>query len=155
MAKTVVLGVTGSIAAYRACEIISALKKISFNVKVVLTKEGAEFITPLTLATLSGNKVTTGMFELPTEWSPVHTALAEKADLVDAHDSKILGGALRKKGSKGLYQGSLRVKADESAIVDGRTREFGTPSTEIHPSWIKAGKDLEARYRSVEWNTRR
>ena len=82
-------------------------------------------------------------------------ARAEKADLVDAHDKKILGGALRKKGVKGLYQGSLRAKADESAIADGIAREFGKPSTEIRPSWIEAGMILEARYRSIEWNTRR
>ena len=82
MAKTVVLGVTGSIAAYRACEIVSALKKLSFDVKVVLTKEGAQFITPLSLQTLSGNKVYTDMFELPEKWDPVHTSLAQSASLV-------------------------------------------------------------------------
>ena len=82
MARTVVLGVTGSIAAYRACEIISALKKSSFDVKVVLTKEGAQFITPLSLQTLSGNKVYADMFELPEKWDPVHTSLAQSASLV-------------------------------------------------------------------------
>ncbi|MBI2790154.1 MAG: lipoate--protein ligase family protein [Elusimicrobia bacterium] len=82
-------------------------------------------------------------------------ARAEKADLVDADDRKILGGALRKKGVKGLYQGSLRVRVPEAVILDGITREFGRPSTEILPSWIEAGKALEARYRSAEWNARR
>lgn len=82
-------------------------------------------------------------------------ARAEKADLVDAEDRKILGGALRKKGVKGLYQGSLRVRVPEAAIIDGITREFGRPSTEILPSWLEAGRALEARYRSAEWNTRR
>jgi phosphopantothenoylcysteine decarboxylase/phosphopantothenate--cysteine ligase len=82
MAKTVILGVTGSIAAYRACEIASALKKASFSVKAVLTKEGAQFITPLSLQTLSGNKVYTDMFELPQTWDPVHTSLAEEASLI-------------------------------------------------------------------------
>jgi len=80
--KNIVIGVTGSIAAYKACEIIGALRKEGFDVDVILTKEGAEFITPLTLTTLSGNKVTTGMFEIPADWSPVHTSLAQKADLV-------------------------------------------------------------------------
>jgi phosphopantothenoylcysteine decarboxylase/phosphopantothenate--cysteine ligase len=82
MAKTVVLGVTGSIAAYRSCEMISALRKLSFDVKVVLTKEGANFITPLSLQTLSGNKVYSDMFELPDKWDPVHTSLAQEASLV-------------------------------------------------------------------------
>lgn len=82
MAKTVVLGVTGSIAAYRACEIIGALKKSSFDVKAVLTEEGAQFITSLSLQTLSGNKVYADMFELPEKWDPVHTSLAQEASLV-------------------------------------------------------------------------
>ena len=82
-------------------------------------------------------------------------ARAEKADLVDADDKKILGGALRKKGVKGLYQGSLRARASQDVIVDGITREFGRPSLEILPEWAAAGVRLEARYRSAEWNTRR
>lgn len=80
--KTVILGVTGSIAAYKACEIINALKKESVNVHVVLTREGKEFITPLTLQTLSGNKVIMDMFELPEEWNPVHASLADSSDLI-------------------------------------------------------------------------
>jgi phosphopantothenoylcysteine decarboxylase/phosphopantothenate--cysteine ligase len=61
---------------------ISALRKLSFDVKVVLTKEGANFITPLSLQTLSGNKVYSDMFELPDKWDPVHTSLAQEASLV-------------------------------------------------------------------------
>lgn len=80
--RSIMLGVTGSIAAYRACDIINMLKKGSFDVTVLLTKEGREFITPLTLQTLSGNKVITDMFEAPSEWEPLHTSLAEKASLV-------------------------------------------------------------------------
>lgn len=80
--RSVILGVTGSIAAYRACEIITALVRDGYDVDCLLTKDGAHFITPLTLQTLSGNKVTTDMFALPEEWNPVHTALADKADLV-------------------------------------------------------------------------
>ena len=80
--KTVILGVTGSIAAYRACEIISAFRREAIDVQAVLTKEAAEFITPLSLQTLSRNKVITDMFALPEKWDPVHTSIAEKADLV-------------------------------------------------------------------------
>ena len=58
------------------------MKKDSFDVKVILTKEGAQFVTPLTLQTLSGNKVLTDMFELPDMWNPVHTSLADSASLV-------------------------------------------------------------------------
>ena len=80
--KTILLGVTGSIAAYKACDIISLLKKEGFDVKVLLTKEAKEFVTALTMQTLSQNKIITDMFELPDEWNPVHTSLAKEADLV-------------------------------------------------------------------------
>ena len=80
--RSVILGVTGSIAAYKACEIISLLKKADIDVEVLLTKEAKAFITPLTLQTLSGNKVVEDMFEITTEWNPVHTSLADKAELV-------------------------------------------------------------------------
>jgi lipoate-protein ligase A len=87
--------------------------------------------------------------------APACFARAEQADLVDADDKKILGGALRKKGSKGLYQGSLRVKMPHEVVIDGITREFGRPSLDIRPEWLEAGTRLEARYRSAEWNERR
>lgn len=80
--KTIIAGVTGSIAAYKACEIVNILKKESFDVKVILTEEGEKFLTPLTLQTLSGNKVLTDMFEPTDIWNPVHTSLADSASLV-------------------------------------------------------------------------
>lgn len=81
--KSIILGVTGSIAAYKACELTSLLKaRAGFDVKVLLTREAKEFVTALTLQTLSQNKVISDMFELPGEWNPVHTALADAADLV-------------------------------------------------------------------------
>lgn len=80
--KTVVLGVTGSIAAYKACEIISLLKRGGISVEPVLTKDGAEFITPLTLQGLARNKVHTDMFAPQEEWNAMHVSLADKADLI-------------------------------------------------------------------------
>lgn len=78
----VILGVTGSIAAYRACDIISALRKEEIGVQVILTKEAQEFITPLSVQTLSCNQVITEMFALPEKWEPIHTSLADKAALI-------------------------------------------------------------------------
>jgi len=80
--KTVIVGVTASIAAYKTCEIVNLLRKNSFDVRVILTKDALEFVTPLTLQTLSGNKVLTDMFGPPDKWSPVHTSLADSASLV-------------------------------------------------------------------------
>jgi phosphopantothenoylcysteine decarboxylase/phosphopantothenate--cysteine ligase len=81
-AKSVIVGVTGGIAAYKACEIISLLKKQGLDVTVLLTKEAEEFVTPLTFQTISGNKVYRDLFALPDAWSPVHTSLADRADLI-------------------------------------------------------------------------
>ena len=80
--KTVLLGVTGSISAYKAADIANQLTKDGYNVKVILTKGGAQFITALTLQTLTKNKVYTDMFALDEPESVAHIALAEEADLV-------------------------------------------------------------------------
>ena len=78
----VILGVTGSIAAYKACDIISALRKEEIEVQAVLTKEAQEFITPLAVQTLSRNKVVTDMFTITEKWDPIHTSIAERAALI-------------------------------------------------------------------------
>ena len=80
--KTILLGVTGSISAYKAADIANQLTKDGYNVKVILTKGGAQFITALTLQTLTKNKVYTDMFALDEPESVAHIALAEEADLV-------------------------------------------------------------------------
>lgn len=81
-AKEVILGVTGSIAAYKACEIINRLRKRKANITAVMTKEAQEFITPLTLQSLSANKVICQLFSLADNVSPTHISLAGRADLV-------------------------------------------------------------------------
>ncbi len=77
----IVIGITGGIAAYKACGIINYLKSEGANVDVIMTKNACEFITPLTLETLSGNKVITDMFERPDYIDVKHISLARKADL--------------------------------------------------------------------------
>lgn len=81
-AKTIVLGVTGSIAAYKSAELASLLVKQGHNVFVVMTQEATEFITPLTLQTLSKNPVTTSFFEEKENWRPGHIELADRANLL-------------------------------------------------------------------------
>ncbi|MBL7157668.1 MAG: phosphopantothenoylcysteine decarboxylase [Candidatus Omnitrophica bacterium] len=80
--KNIILGITGSIAAYKTCDIINRLKKKGYNVICVITEEAEEFITPLTLETLSGNKVYKDMFKLPDKRDTIHVSLAKKADLI-------------------------------------------------------------------------
>ncbi len=80
--KTVVLGIGGGIAAYKCCELARLLAKNGADVLCVLTKAGAQFVTPLTLQTLTANPVHTEMFNLIQEKEIGHISLAERADLV-------------------------------------------------------------------------
>jgi len=81
-AQRVLLGVTGSIAAYKAAEIVRLLVKSQVRVDVVMTRNAAEFITPLTLQTLSGSPVWTETFRLSLECEVGHIALVDASDLV-------------------------------------------------------------------------
>jgi phosphopantothenoylcysteine decarboxylase / phosphopantothenate---cysteine ligase len=80
--KKIVLGITGGIAAYKAAELTRELVKRKAAVKVVMTRNAAEFISPLTLQTLSGNVVHSDMFSLTTEYEIDHISLARYADIV-------------------------------------------------------------------------
>ncbi len=80
--KTVILGVTGSIAAYKAADICSQLVKLGATVHAVMTKEAQEFITPLTLKTLSRNPVAESLWDEAKGWNPGHIDLADRADLL-------------------------------------------------------------------------
>ena len=80
--KTIVLGVTGSIAAYKAADLTSLLVKKGHDVHVVMTESARRFITPLTLQTLSKHPVTTDVFDEQEGWCPGHIELADRADLL-------------------------------------------------------------------------
>lgn len=81
--KEIIIGVTGSIACYRTCDLVSTLRKEpGLNVHVVMTREAARFVAPLTFQTLTGNRVYTDLFEAPEEWDLLHTSLAVRAALV-------------------------------------------------------------------------
>ena len=79
--KTVVLGVTGSIAAYKAAGLASALKKQHCDVHVIMTKNACEIITPLTFERLTGNKCMVDTFDKINQFEVEHIAIAQKADL--------------------------------------------------------------------------
>lgn len=80
--KCIVLGVTGSIAAYKSAELASLMVKQDHDVFVVMTQDAVEFITPLTLQTLSKNPVTTSFYNEKENWRPGHIELADNADLL-------------------------------------------------------------------------
>lgn len=81
-APVIVLGVTGSIAAYKAADIASRLVKGGAEVHVVMTAQAGEFITPLTLQTLSRNPVITSARDAQHGWKPGHIDLADRANLL-------------------------------------------------------------------------
>ena len=81
--KQLVVGVTGSIACYRTCDVVSTLRKeAGLNIRVVMTREATRFVTPLTFQALSGNRVYSDPFEAPEEWDLLHTSLSAQADLI-------------------------------------------------------------------------
>lgn len=80
MSKNILLGVTGSIAAYKAADLANHLTKTGNSVHVIMTKNARAFIAPLTLQTLTRNKVHTDMFELLNEVQIEHISLAQAAD---------------------------------------------------------------------------
>ena len=82
MSKNIVLGVTGGIAAYKACDIVSKLVKKNINVDVIMTKNATNFVNPLTFQTLSSNIVNVDMFADIKYWEVNHISLAKKADIL-------------------------------------------------------------------------
>lgn len=80
--KTVVVGVTGGIAVYKALDVISRLRKADINVHVIMTESAMEFVTPLSFQSLSQNMVVHHMFDEPKAWEIQHISLAKKADLM-------------------------------------------------------------------------
>ena len=80
--KTIVLGITGSIAAYKSAELASLLAKQGHDIFVVMTNDATEFISPLTLQTLSKNPVTTNFYDEKESWRPGHIDLADRTNLL-------------------------------------------------------------------------
>lgn len=80
--KNILVGVTGGIAAYKSANIISKLKKKGYNVKVIMTESATKIITPLTLETLSRNRVYVDMWDKNPHFEVEHISLAEWADVV-------------------------------------------------------------------------
>lgn len=79
--KTITVGVTGGIAAYKTCELVSRLRKSGAAVHVVMTKNATQFVSPLTFETLSSNRVVVDTFDRDFEWEVEHVSLAKKSDL--------------------------------------------------------------------------
>ena len=79
--KTVVLGITGSIAAYKMASVASSLKKMGVNVEVIMTENATQFITPVTFEAITGNRCIVDTFDRNFDFNIEHISLAQKADL--------------------------------------------------------------------------
>ncbi len=82
MTKNIIFGVTGSIAAFKAAEIVSRLKSQGFDITIIMTKSAQNFVNPLTFRTLSQNKVITDIFIEENAYDLAHVSLADKADII-------------------------------------------------------------------------
>ena len=83
--KVIVLGVSGSIAAYKAADLTSELRKAGAEIFIAMTESATRFITPLTLGTLSRNPVASSWWNEDASWQPGHIELADQADLFWSH----------------------------------------------------------------------
>ena len=124
--KNVVLGVSGGIAAYKSCEIVSSLRKLGANVDVVLTKHAEEFVTPLTFETLSGNAAVRGMFDERKEFDVRHVSLAKKADilLVAPATADVIA-----KFARGECSSSSRTRVCSPAAIPARAEWRSRPKS--------------------------
>jgi phosphopantothenoylcysteine decarboxylase/phosphopantothenate--cysteine ligase len=81
MKQTIIVGVSGGIAAYKSCEVVSKLKQLGYNVKVIMTENAVQFVSQLTFETLSSNEVITGMFTPKEHYDVEHISLAKEGAL--------------------------------------------------------------------------
>ncbi len=80
--KEILIGVTGGISAYKACELIRVLRKKGYGLRAALTSNAGKFVTPLTFRTLTARPVSMEMFSDEMSWEPEHIALADSLDLI-------------------------------------------------------------------------
>ncbi|OGR87058.1 MAG: hypothetical protein A3J74_07055 [Elusimicrobia bacterium RIFCSPHIGHO2_02_FULL_57_9] len=136
--KRVVLGVTGSIAAYKSPEIVRGLVQKGHEVRCVLTSAGSQFITPLTLSVLSKNPVATNMHD-PALWEMAHLSLASWADLVlVAPATADFMARLAAGRAEGLLDGLILSAECPVALCPALDQEMWThPATQANAAKLK------------------
>lgn len=124
--KTIVLGVTGGIAAYKAVELVSRLKKLGANVHVIMTKAATKFVTPLTFQTLSQNVVSVDTFQSIKYWEVEHISLAQQADLfvVAPASANMIGKIANGIADDMLSTTIMATKADKLIIPAMNTQMY-------------------------------
>ena len=89
--RTIAVGVTGGIAAYKTCALVSLLKKAGADVYVAMTENAARFVSKLTFETLSGHRVVTDMWARDFEWEVEHISFAQRADIFVVAPCTLMG----------------------------------------------------------------
>jgi phosphopantothenoylcysteine decarboxylase / phosphopantothenate---cysteine ligase len=138
--KNIVLGVTGSIAAYKAVDLASKLNQAGAAVNVIMTPAATEFVTPLTFRTLTGRPVVTKMFELASEYSVEHVALAEAAELVIVAPAT---ANIIAKFATGIADEMLSC-----TVLATRAPVLISPAMNVNMYWSKATQENIARLKS-------
>lgn len=124
--KTIVLGVTGGIAAYKAVDLVSRLKKLRATVHVIMTKAATKFVTPLTFQTLSQNVVSVDTFQSIKHWEVEHISLAQQADLfvIAPASANIIGKIANGIADDMLSTTIMATKADKLIVPAMNTQMY-------------------------------
>jgi phosphopantothenoylcysteine decarboxylase/phosphopantothenate--cysteine ligase len=132
MKRTIVLGVTWSISAYKACELTRQFVKAGDDVHVVMTDSAAKFVTPLTFLTLSRNPVGMDGFEPMEGWKPPHIALATKADIfvIAPATANIIGKIANGIADDLLTNVAIATKAPIVIVPAMNTNMWENPATQ-------------------------
>ncbi|MBR5301795.1 MAG: bifunctional phosphopantothenoylcysteine decarboxylase/phosphopantothenate--cysteine ligase CoaBC [Clostridia bacterium] len=136
----IVLGVTGGIAAYKACELLRLLQKRGMDVYVVMTKHATQFVAPLTFETLSGHPVAVDTFERPATWEVEHIALAKRADLflIAPATANIIGKMANGIADDMLSTTVMATKAPVMIAPAMNTGMWENPATQQNVKTLKA-----------------
>ena len=139
--KTIILGVTGSIAAHKAVDVCSQLVKAGAEVHVVMTRDAQEFITPLPFKTLSRNPVVINLYDEEKGWRPAHIRLADEADLILVAPATANTLAKRAQGQADDALGCIALAANPAAkmllapALNGKMWEH--PATQANVALLK------------------
>ena len=136
---TIVLGITGSIASYKAADLCSQLVKLGHTLHVVMTKSATEFITPLTLQVLSRNPVLISLEDEKQSWQPGHIHLADHADLllVAPASANMLGNMAQGLAPDSLTSVYLATKAPVLVAPAMNGKMWEHPATQRNVSILK------------------
>ena len=144
--KNIVLGVTGSIAAYKAADLCSKLVKGGATVNVVMTADAQKFITPLPFKTLSRNPVITNLYDEEEGWKPAHIRLADEANLllIAPATANVLAKLAHGLADDALSCIALALNSDARALIAPAMngKMWGHPATQQNVQTLR-GRGVE------------